>query len=112
MVIIMEDINSDIISAAATTRINPIFALSISAPKYVSVFRIDGVPIIPPLVSLYDHFKVNWQKHCIECVLHALLHLSESPLYILVHICPIMFKHFLDDRRQATTNAEIKRKGY
>lgn len=51
MVIIMEDINSDIISAAATTRINPIFALSISAPKYVSVFRIDGVPIIPPLMT-------------------------------------------------------------
>ncbi|XP_050329779.1 uncharacterized protein LOC126759155 isoform X2 [Bactrocera neohumeralis] len=51
MVIIMEDIKSDIISAAATKRINPIFAPSISAAKFVSVFRIDGVPIIPPLMT-------------------------------------------------------------
>ncbi|XP_011198848.2 uncharacterized protein LOC105222967 isoform X2 [Bactrocera dorsalis] len=51
MVIIMEDIKSDIISAAGTTRINPIFAPSISASKFVSVFRIDGVPIIPPLMT-------------------------------------------------------------
>uniref|UniRef100_A0A0K8VHP8 Centriolar coiled-coil protein n=1 Tax=Bactrocera latifrons TaxID=174628 RepID=A0A0K8VHP8_BACLA len=51
MVIIMEDIKSDIISAAGTTRINPIFAPSISSSKFVSVFRIDGVPIIPPLMT-------------------------------------------------------------
>lgn len=78
MVIIMEDIKSEIVSAAATTRINSIFAPSLSPPKYVSVFRIDGVPIIPPLVSLYDYFKANWRKHAIGCVLHALIHQSES----------------------------------
>uniref|UniRef100_A0A0K8UBB3 Centriolar coiled-coil protein n=1 Tax=Bactrocera latifrons TaxID=174628 RepID=A0A0K8UBB3_BACLA len=48
MVIIMEDIKSDIISAAGTTRISP---PSISSSKFVSVFRIDGVPIIPPLMT-------------------------------------------------------------
>ncbi|XP_028899771.2 uncharacterized protein LOC105218056 isoform X2 [Zeugodacus cucurbitae] len=51
MVIIMEDIKSDIISAAAATRINQLFAPTIATSKYVSVFRIDGVPIIPPLMT-------------------------------------------------------------